>query len=56
MHSWKHTYDWFRAAFVDMGITSCISGRKSREEVIKDDKRRNKRRNWIEIMFGRLQD
>jgi len=48
--------DWFREALVDMGITPCIPGRKSRDKIIKYDKRRYKRRNRIEIMFGRLKD
>ncbi|WP_459463786.1 transposase, partial [Rhizobium sp. No.120] len=38
------------------GITPCIPGRKSRTTTIKYDKRRYKRRNRIEIMFGRLKD
>ena len=48
--------DWFREALVDMDITPCIPGRKSRDKAIKYDKRRYKRRNRIEIMFGRLKD
>ena len=48
--------DWFREVLVDMGITPCIPGRKPRDKVIKYDKRRYKRRNRIEIMFGRLKD
>ena len=48
--------DWFREALVDKGITPCIPGRKSRAKPIKYDKRRYKRRNRIEIMFGRLKD
>tara|TARA_B110001454_G_scaffold213707_1_gene232325 strand:+ start:950 stop:1165 length:216 start_codon:yes stop_codon:yes gene_type:complete len=38
------------------GITPCIPDRKSRAKPIKFDKRRYKRRNRIEIMFGRLKD
>ncbi|MDR5655438.1 transposase, partial [Ruixingdingia sedimenti] len=38
------------------GIKPCIPGRKSRGKPIKHDKRRYKRRNRIEIMFGRLKD
>ena len=38
------------------GITTCILGRTSRGKTIKYDKRRYKKRNRIEIMFGRLQD
>ena len=48
--------DWFREDHENMGITPCIPGRKSRDKVIKYDKRRYKRRNRIEIMFGRLKD
>ena len=48
--------DWFREALKDKGITVCIPGRKSRKEAVKYDKRRYKRRNLIEIMFGRLKD
>ena len=48
--------DWFRDALEEKGIKSCISGRKSRNEPIKYDKRRYRRRNRIEIIFGRLKD
>ncbi|GBR48130.1 transposase [Gluconobacter roseus NBRC 3990] len=48
--------DWFREALEEKGITSCIPGRKSRGKPIKYDKRKYKRRNRIEIMFGRLKD
>ncbi|WP_409020576.1 IS5 family transposase [Brevundimonas vesicularis] len=48
--------DWFRDALQAKGITPCIPGRKSRTEPICYDKRRYKRRNRIEIMFGRLKD
>lgn len=48
--------DWFREALQDMGIRPCIPGRKARKKPIKYDKRRYKRRNRIEIMFGRLKD
>ena len=48
--------DWFRNALKDKGITPCIPGRKSRGRLVKYDKRRYKRRNRIEIMFGRLKD
>ncbi|MFT4012882.1 MAG: IS5 family transposase, partial [Paracoccus sp. (in: a-proteobacteria)] len=52
---------WFREALKDKGIKDtgikvCIPGRKSRKKVVKYDKRRYKRRNRIEIMFGRLKD
>ena len=48
--------DWFRDALKDKGIKPCIPGRKSRGKPIKHDKRRDKWRNRIEIMFGRLKD
>jgi transposase len=38
------------------GIKPCIPGRKSRLHPVKYDKRRYRRRNRIEIMFGRLKD
>src|SRR3546814_10315547 len=46
--------DWFRDALQEKGITPCIPGRKIRNTTVKYDKRRYKRRNRIEIMFGRL--
>ncbi|WP_333712747.1 IS5 family transposase [Yoonia sp.] len=48
--------DWFRDALKDKEITPCIPGRKARKATVKYDKRRYKRRNRIEIMFGRLKD
>lgn len=48
--------DWFREALKDKGIRACIPGRKQRNKPVKYDKRRYKRRNRIEIMFGRLKD
>jgi transposase len=44
--------DWFREALEDRGIRACIPGRKSRDTPVRYDKRRNR----IEIMFGRLKD
>ncbi len=44
--------NWFREALQDKGIRACILGRKQRKKSIKYDKRRNR----IEIMFGRLKD
>ena len=44
--------DWFREALKDKGIRACIPGRKNRKKAVKYDKRRNR----IEIMFGRLKD
>jgi transposase len=48
--------DWFREALIDKKITPCIPGRKSRDKPVKYDKRRYRKRNRIEIMFGRLKD
>src|SRR6056297_2479254 len=48
--------DWLREALKDKRIKVCITGRKSRKKTVKYDKRRYKRRNRIEIMFGRLKD
>lgn len=48
--------DWFREALQNKGIKPCIPVRKSRTKSVKYDKRRYKRRNRIEIMFGRLKD
>ena len=48
--------DWFRDALKDKGIRACIPGRKQRKTSVKYDTRRYKRRNRIEIMFGRLKD
>lgn len=48
--------DWFREALEEKGIKPCIPGRKSRAKPVKYDKRKYKRRNRIEMMFGRLKD
>ena len=48
--------DWFREALKDKGIRPCIPGRKQRKTTVKYDKRRYKRLNRIEIMFGSLKD
>jgi transposase len=48
--------DWFREALQNKGIQPCIPGWKSRGTAVRYDKRRYKRRNRIEIMFGRLKD
>jgi transposase len=48
--------DWFRDALKDKGIRPCIPGRKSRAATVHYDRRRYRRRNRIEIMFGRLKD
>src|SRR3546814_7119893 len=44
--------DWFRDALQEKGITPCIPGREIRNKIVKFDKRRYKRRNRIELMFG----
>ena len=51
-----HDADWLRDALKDQGIEPCIPGRTQRKTPVKYDKRRHKRRNRIEIMFGRLKD
>ena len=48
--------DWFRDALKDKGMRPCIPGRKTRDKPVRYDKRSYKRRNRIEIMFGRLKD
>ena len=48
--------DWFRDALKDKGIRACIPGQKQRTTTVRYDKHRYKRRNRIEIMFGRLKD
>lgn len=48
--------DWFRDALQAKVITPCIPGRQSRTEPTCYDKHRYKRRNRIEIIFGRLKD
>ena len=48
--------DGFRDALEVKGITPCVPGRKTRTEPVRYEKRRYKRRNRIEIMFGRLKD
>ena len=48
--------DWFRDALAAKGIKPCIPGRKSRNQPSKYAKRRFKRRNRMEIIFGRLKD
>ena len=51
-----HDADWFREALKNKDIKPCIPGRKQRKASVKYDKQRYKRRNRIEIMFGRLKD
>ncbi|GAA4224014.1 transposase [Sagittula marina] len=48
--------DWFREALKDKGIRPCISARRKRKKAVNYDRRRCKRRNRIEIMFGSLKD
>jgi transposase len=48
--------DWFRDAQEAKGIQPCIPGRKSRNEPVRYDKPRYRRRSRITIMFGRLKD
>ena len=48
--------DWFTDALKDKGTGACIPGRKQRKRPVRYDKRRYKRGNRIEIMFGRLKD
>ena len=48
--------DLFREALKDKAIKPCIPGLKSHGNPIKHDKRRYKRRNRNDIMFGRLKD
>lgn len=48
--------DWFREALKDRGIRPCTTGQRSRGRAVRYDKRRDRRRNRIEIMFGRLKD
>lgn len=45
---------WFNDTLKDKGIRACIPSRKSPGRPIRHDKRRYRRRNWIEIMFRRL--
>jgi len=51
-----HDADWFKDALTDKGITPCIPRRGKRKAPVTYDKRHYKRRNRIEIMFGRLKD
>ena len=48
--------EWLRDALEQKGIKPCIPNRKSRSMLVESDKRRYKRCNCIEIMFGRLKD
>ena len=48
--------DRFRETLQGKKIRACIPGGKNRKTPVKYDKRRYRRRNRIEIMFGRLKD
>ena len=48
--------DWLREALEGKETRACIPGRKQRSQTVEYDKRRYKRGNRIEIMFGRLKD
>ena len=48
--------DWSRDALQAKGIQPCIPGRRSRNEPVRYDKRRYRRRSRIKIIFGRLKD
>ncbi len=48
--------DRLRKSLKDKGMRSCIPGRKQRKKTVGYDRRRYKRRNRVEIMFGRLTD
>ena len=50
----EYDADWFRGALRQKGIKPCIPKRKTRSLSVTYDKCRYKRRNRIEIMFGRL--
>lgn len=47
---------WLRETLKDRRMNVCIPGRPFRKNAVEYDKRRYKRRNRIEIMFGRLKD
>lgn len=51
-----HDADWFKETLKYKGISPYIPGRKQRKAAIRYNKRRHKRRNRIEIMFGRLKN
>jgi transposase len=48
--------DWFRDALEAKAVQRWIPGRSSRNEAVRYDKRRYRRRSRIEIMFGGLKD
>ena len=48
--------DWLIEVLKDKGIRPCVPGRRSRGKAVHYDKRRYRRRNRIETMFGRLKN
>jgi len=48
--------DWFKEALQDKGIRPFIPSQRQRNTPVKYDRRRDKRRNRIKIVFGRLKD
>ena len=48
--------DWFRHALTTRGIAPCIPSKANRKIPILHDRTLYRRRNRIEIMFGRLKD
>ena len=48
--------DRYRDPLQAKGIRPCIPGRRSRDQPVRHDKRRYRRRDRIAIMFGRLTD
>jgi len=48
--------DWCRGGLEEKGIKPCIPGRKFRTTLVSYDRRKYRRRNRIETMFGRLKD
>jgi hypothetical protein len=51
-----HEANWFQKELTDEGIKPCILSRKLRGKPIKHSTRRDKRRNRLAIMFGKLKD
>lgn len=52
----KGVMGWFREALQDMATRARIPGRKTRKTPVKYGKGRYRRRNRIEVMFGRITD
>lgn len=55
-HRWKRWSDLVQGSTERQRDKACLPGRTSRARPVKHDKRRDERRNRIEIMFGRLKD